>query len=207
MSISIACGRRVCIETVKLSVSFSLKQGGPWGWIWCLGDLMAQGQRPPFFLSDLCLGAIRTYLHSGDVSHHHHIQPLHPHATGQHTLILVTVTSSLRWDRVLACSFRSRLYGFLNGNLDFYRWGSGYDAFGWGGNGRSGNWVGGLGFNVHDLERGFLKFLGKSGGQFLLVGRWLQPLLKKEDPHKLDNYRPISLLPAFSKIQLHEYFN
>ena len=26
------------------------------------------------------------------------------------------------------------------------------------------------------------------------------PLLKKEDPHKLDNYRPISLLPAFSKI-------
>ena len=26
------------------------------------------------------------------------------------------------------------------------------------------------------------------------------PLFKKEDPHKLDNYRPISLLPAFSKI-------
>ena len=40
------------------------------------------------------------------------------------------------------------------------------------------------------------------------------PLLKKEDPHKLDDYRPISLLPAFSKIfvkavfiQLYEYFN
>ena len=40
------------------------------------------------------------------------------------------------------------------------------------------------------------------------------PLFKKEDPHKLDNYRPISLLPAFSKIfekavfiQLYEYFN
>ena len=40
------------------------------------------------------------------------------------------------------------------------------------------------------------------------------PLFKKEDPHKLGNYRPISLLPAFSKIfekavflQLYEYFN
>ena len=40
------------------------------------------------------------------------------------------------------------------------------------------------------------------------------PLFKKEDPHKLYNYRPISLLPAFSKIfekavfiQLYEYFN
>ena len=40
------------------------------------------------------------------------------------------------------------------------------------------------------------------------------PLFKKEDPHKLDNYRQISLLPAFSKIfekavfiQLYEYFN
>ena len=40
------------------------------------------------------------------------------------------------------------------------------------------------------------------------------PLFKKEDPHQLDNYRPISLLPAFSKIfekavfiQLYEYFN
>ena len=39
------------------------------------------------------------------------------------------------------------------------------------------------------------------------------PLFKKEDPHKLDNYRPISLLLAFSKIfenavflQLCEYF-
>ena len=40
------------------------------------------------------------------------------------------------------------------------------------------------------------------------------PLFKKDDPHKLDNSRPISLLPAFSKIfekavfiQLYEYFN
>ena len=40
------------------------------------------------------------------------------------------------------------------------------------------------------------------------------PLLKKEDPHKLDNYQPISLLSAFSKIfekavfiQLCDYFN
>ena len=40
------------------------------------------------------------------------------------------------------------------------------------------------------------------------------PLFKREDPHKLGNYRPISLLPAFSKIyekavflQLYEYFN
>ena len=40
------------------------------------------------------------------------------------------------------------------------------------------------------------------------------PLFKKEDQHKLYNYRPISLLPAFSKIfekavfiQLDEYFN
>ena len=40
------------------------------------------------------------------------------------------------------------------------------------------------------------------------------PLFKKEDPHKLDDYGPISLLPAFSKIfekavfiQLCEYFN
>ena len=40
------------------------------------------------------------------------------------------------------------------------------------------------------------------------------PLLKKEDPYKLDNYQPVSLLPAFSKlfekavfIQLNDYFN
>jgi tetrahydromethanopterin S-methyltransferase subunit G len=39
------------------------------------------------------------------------------------------------------------------------------------------------------------------------------PLFKKDDPHKLDNYRPISLLSAFSKviekavfIQLYKYF-
>ena len=39
------------------------------------------------------------------------------------------------------------------------------------------------------------------------------PWYKKEDPHKLDNFRPISLLPAFSNIfekaafiQLYEYF-
>ena len=40
------------------------------------------------------------------------------------------------------------------------------------------------------------------------------PLFRKEGPHKLDNYRPISPLPAFSKIfekavfiQLYEYFH
>ena len=40
------------------------------------------------------------------------------------------------------------------------------------------------------------------------------PLFQKEDPHKLDDYKPISLLPAFSKIfekavflQLYENFN
>ena len=40
------------------------------------------------------------------------------------------------------------------------------------------------------------------------------PLFKKGDPEKIDNYRPISILPAISKIiekaifiQLYEYFN
>ena len=40
------------------------------------------------------------------------------------------------------------------------------------------------------------------------------PLFKKEDPRILDNYRPISLLPAISKIfervvfsQIYSYFN
>ena len=40
------------------------------------------------------------------------------------------------------------------------------------------------------------------------------PLFKKDDPHNFDNYRPISLLPAISKvfekavfIQLYDYIN
>ena len=40
------------------------------------------------------------------------------------------------------------------------------------------------------------------------------PLFKKGDPEQIDNYRPISILPAISKIiekvifiQLYEYFN